>query len=247
MTDPQEHIDELIEDYLMGNLNAEQESDFLKRVQSDPELEERLHHHERLQQIIVQEPDLSAFSAAVGEVVEENRPGKVFLYWRVAAILVIGLGISYLVFNYLNPTPTLTSSELVRTYFEPLPDAITSRDEGDSLTQIAMSFYNRGDYQAAIPILQQLSESHVPLASLYLGISYMGTGDYDSARLTWQNLANTEQLYPNTILWYSALTDLALNEGPVAQEKFKELVAQETSFNKEAQEILNQFDWVTWR
>ena len=241
MKESQEHIDLLIENYLLGNLSAEEERDFLTQVKKDPELEERLQHHRRIQQVIDEDPMITAFEKVVGEVVRENRQTSFRIYWRIAATVVVAVGLSVLAINYFS-SPELSSQQLAQAYFEPLSDAMTSRDEGDSLASRAMTFYNQGNFQAAIPILEQLVVAKEPFAELYLAVAYMGVEDYAAARTIWDKLSVGDPIYPNTILWYAALTDLALNEVELARPKLEQLTTGNSTFQKKAAEILERID-----
>lgn len=241
MKESQEHIDLLIENYLLGNLSSDEEKDFLAQVKNDPELEERLRHHQRIQQVIDEDPMITAFEKVVGEVVRDNRQPSFRGYWRIAAFVVIAVGLSVFAINYFN-APDLSPQQLAQAYFEPLSDAMTSRDQGDSLASRAMNFYNQGNFQAAIPILEQLVVAKEPFSELYLAVAYMGVEDYAAARTIWSKLSAEDPIYPNTILWYAALTDLALDDINSARTKIKALAEGNSSFKKEASELLEQLD-----
>lgn len=241
MKEPQEHIDLLIENYLLGNLSSEEERDFLAQVKEDPELEERLRHHQRIQQVIEEDPMITAFEKVVGEVVSDNRQPSFRLYWRIAASVVMAVGFSLFATNYFS-APDLSPPQLAQAYFEPLSDAMTSRDEGDSLASRAMTFYNQGDFKAAIPILEQLVVTKEPFAELYLAVAYMGVEDYAAAQVIWEKLSADNPIYPNTILWYAALTDLALDDIDNARTKIKTLAGGNSSFKEEASALLEQLD-----
>lgn len=242
MKDSQQHIDEQIEAYLLGKLTEDQKRVFLKDVKEDSQLAERLKHHQRIQQVIAEESEISAFKSVVGEVIAENRPRKYRIYWRIAAILVVGLVLSFIAYTFFKPVSQLSSKELALAYFEPLPDAWTARGEVDSLAQQAMRFYQMGEYDLAIPILKQLSDAGIPLADLYLGIARLGAGDYAAAQTTWQALAQNETTYPNAILWYSALTQLALDDLEAALPKLRQLSGGDSAFTEKATELLNQLE-----
>lgn len=241
MNESQEHIDLLIENYLLGNLSSEEERDFLAQVKNDPELEERLQHHQRIQRVIDEDPMITAFEKVVGEVVRDNREPSFRIYWGIAASVVIAVGLSLFAINYFS-APDLSSKQLAQAYFEPLSDAMTSRDEGDSLTSRAMTFYNQGDFKGAIPILEQLVLTKEPFAELYLAVAYMGVGDYVAAQTIWEKLSVDDPIYPNTILWYAALTDLALDNQEHARQKFLVLANGDSSFQEKAAEILQRLE-----
>ena len=242
MKESQEHIDQKIEDYLFGNLTSEEEQDFLIQLKNDPELEVRLQHHQRIQQVIDEDPMITAFEKVVGEVVRDNREPSFRNYWRVAASIILIVGLSLLAINYLRVLRDMSPPQLAQTYFEPLSDAMTSRDEGDSLASKAMALYNQGDFKGAIPILEQLVMEEEPFAELYLAVAYMGAADYLAARTIWEKLSADDPIYPNTILWYAALTDLALDDVENARKKIKILADGNSSFQKEAAELLKQLD-----
>ncbi len=237
MKEPQEHIDQVIESYLFGNLSAEEEQDFLSQVENDAELEERLRHHQRIEKVINEDPLITVFEKTVGEVVSTNRASGFQVYWRIAAFIVVAIGLSMFAYNYFVATD-LSPQQLAQMHFEPLSDAMTSRDEGDSLISRAMIFYNQGNFEAAIPILEQLVMEEEPLVELYLAVSYMGVEDYVAARKIWQKLSLDDSIYPNTILWYSALTDLALEDIENARSKVKILADGNSSFQKQAKQLL---------
>ena len=234
MSQLDKHID-LFDQVLNQQLDAEAMVVFEKQLVDDAALKLAF---EEYQSSVLLVQSASIFEE-MGAVIDQNEGGKhVPFYqkhWRVMGIaasvsFVIAFAITWLVNSQKSP------EALYLTYFEPYPDLISERSALSS--QNAMFQYNSGNYAQAI-VLFEGQESLTLNERLYLGISYLGNGDHESAEDFLLALLSTEK--EGVARWYLGLVYLAMNEPGKAIEVLKQIGPEGFQYQS-ATEILDTLE-----
>lgn len=239
MRGSEEHIDELIERYVLGQMSEEERSDFENELRANSRLQDLVSESQTLKEVIRSEENIAVFQDTLKTVVQEKRKSPSYLRWWGAAAAMVFCVSAIIWMHQANQTSN--PSELVLAYFEPFPDVLTSRDQGDSLVSLAMTAYGVGDYIQAISILKSIENDDSSLFRFYIGVSYQATGDYEKALDIWEELEESpERSLKFDIKWYKALALLGLNESERAKPIVQELVNQPSSVQSKARMLLEE-------
>lgn len=256
------------DDYVFGSMSKQLRSEFKKRIDSDSELAAYIKVNEEMKCQYNDEDwffidrkhsdidNLESFlkNSKIQELKKtiqtinhkhfENKSKskkKNRYYYLLAACLVSLLG--YFVFN--------TSQSTLDVYTEysdwsTLP-SLTSRGESnrDLLHSAEVAFLEQ-DYEKAKRMLEKYSDlkSKIdPNVSLYLGISYLETNDFDSAIGTFDKLIQSNSLDSSKGFWYKALVYLKAGDKKGAKNILKLIVKSPSNYNYEkARNILKDID-----
>ncbi|WP_104735650.1 tetratricopeptide repeat protein [Hanstruepera ponticola] len=256
------------DDYVFGSMSKQLRSEFKKRIDSDSELAAYIKVNEEMKSQYNDEDwffidrkhsdidNLESFlkNSKIQELKKtiqtinhkhfENKSKskkKNRYYYLLAACLVSLLG--YFVFN--------TSQSTLDVYTEysdwsTLP-SLTSRGESnrDLLHSAEVAFLEQ-DYEKTKKMLEKYSDLNSiidPNASLYLGISYLETNDFDSAIGTFDKLIQSNSLDSSKGFWYKALVYLKAGDKKGAKNILKLIVKSPSNYNYEkARDILKDID-----
>lgn len=246
--------DELIEQYLLGELEGEALSVFEARLKSDPEFraktEERKVLFEMLKKIEFQKAlhDLRATRNATPSntgmsirSVGKNRKRIHRIIYVAAALLVLISVPLFLV--YQNNS---NSSRLVAQYFEPYDNVLTFRgDEDDVLVQQAMQAYDHGKWKECIErsekALRQHPENSAELM-FYIGVAALAEGKGRKAVFYLSNPQTTQSKLDFAAEWYLALAYLDVHEKGKAIEKLRKIKNSGSSYALRAKELLQKLN-----
>ncbi len=248
---------ELILDYLSGRLSEESRREFETALTKDASLAEELEVQKAVLSVIDQAGDielksrlgqiLPKYKAPTGTAEQTPPPPQArrrFLGWVGAAAAAV------LLLFVLGPGSNLfggaSAPDLFSQNYEAyeLPFGVRGNPNNiDSTIQEATSFYQKGNYAAALPlfteIIQQSAETKYQLA---LGICQMETQQYRPAIQSFSRLINPADLiYGEQAIWYTAMAHLALDEAAAAQPLLQQLAANPNAFKSEtARELLKE-------
>ncbi|MEM9836605.1 MAG: tetratricopeptide repeat protein [Bacteroidota bacterium] len=179
-------------------------------------------------------------SAKVKPLPTRVRPWRNWLGVAAAVLILIAAG-------WWSLQSTSSPSDLVATHFDHFTNDLVVRTMGDSPSadaalNTALAAYSQKDYAQAITDLEayrQRSEAN-PKTDLYLGISYLATGQAQQA-LSILTASKVSDYQPDARQWYTALAHLQLNETEKSQNLLRPISQNNNSlFQDQAQRLLTQ-------
>jgi len=245
---------EQIEAYVNGLMEPAEKTVFEGQLAAEPSLKEQLviyqqlHHHlqnsERLAQgeialkNTIQEAidEQKAMASIQAKVVPMRRRWLVGISAAAAVIVVI------LVVRMAFFAPHIDNQTLYAQYssFENL--SVTDRsNQTDSLLNIAVTFFNKGDFKQAIPafdayLAAKPDQAHFQLAR---GYALLQTGDYAAAEKDLLIVENGASAYTSQATWYRALSQLKQGNTDAAKKILSTIQKNEENY-EQAQELLNK-------
>lgn len=139
-----------------------------------------------------------------------------------------------------------TSQELYLSYHEKYPNnlaPITRSDEQNTnLRAEGLRNYEKGNYDEAIVSLSgYLAEISDTGAQLYLGLSYLESGDVDNAISSLgQVVASGDPLFVETASWYLALGFLQKENINASRKHLQNIVQGKGAYQQKAKELLKE-------
>ncbi|MEZ4851393.1 MAG: hypothetical protein R3B93_22820 [Bacteroidia bacterium] len=214
----EERIPEAVQKYADNLLSKEEREEFDRRIREDKTFAKQVEDYSFLLEGL-NALGVEAFEAKVRQWEKEyktqsfQRPirklyqGGLRRYYAVAAVII--MLIFPLGFLYLNQMNQYSGEELYAQNFEPYQDLLSDRDasgQGDEDLLKAMEYYNNGFYENAVILLEAYVAIHPdePLPGLYLGISYLETGQIDKAMKHFEFTSQDPDLR-EMAEWYTAL------------------------------------------
>ena len=230
-----------IEAYHAGQLSGKELEEFQALYKSDPSFAEQVDLFQQAQDAIEalgQQQLKDAFRQQYQSNPQKVKP--LWSRWYVAAAAVIAILIAILLFQ--NNSSSLTPSELYAAYesFEPL-SLERGNSDIDSLFLIANGLYNEQQYEAAIPLLEQLLEDEdfdrKAYAYLHLGIAQLKSGKEEAAKNSLQALGSDSSFYLQA-QWNLALAYLKQGNNEEAKRILEVLETESRTYKSKAQELL---------
>jgi tetratricopeptide (TPR) repeat protein len=163
------------------------------------------------------------------------------LYYRIAAVLVIGLA-AVLYLSRDKP-----HEKLFAEYFEPYPNNIPVRrgeqPPGD-LEQAALH-YQVKEYAQALKHFEGYLESNPDSvnARFYAGVSYLATNDAEGAIACFQRvLKSGSNEFQKPAEWYLAVAYVKKNDLENARAVFNRISSYDGAYKEKAMEMVDRFD-----
>ena len=188
MSSQEEEIDQLIDGYITGTLAGKDLEDFEKRMDEDNALRSEVQLQKDIKQAIA-EDDIHDIRSAIRDVIVEKREAGKPLYFKLAAAIVPLIIGGIFAYNFW--LGGVSNEELMSRYLYPYENLLTVRsDQGTNGSDIpasqanlnaAMAHYDNGDYSNALKYFERIDKRENELIALYAGISYIYTGNLDSA------------------------------------------------------------------
>ncbi len=233
---------EKIEGYLAKKLSQEELSAFEKEMAADPELKREVEKHRELHNVMSDKGTLE-FKEKLQKISEEikkeqSKSNVYYSYWKIAASIIIILGVGTLLWSSLIKTNDL--SDIYATYYNPYPtEDITRGDSANKLNNILKN-YSEGKYDL---VITELSESSSVSASeqlrLYLGNSYLNTGKEQKALLEFQSVPKSSKYYEDAS-WYNALTYLKMGKKKKSLEALNVIVQFNGIYKEKALQLIEK-------
>ncbi|WP_299277493.1 tetratricopeptide repeat protein [uncultured Psychroserpens sp.] len=262
----EDHI--LIEKYLKGLLSKDEESAFLKQLQSDDALKEGFEFEQQIFETLgkghwsfvdnmsqeVQEhrqlldgQDMQALKHTIDKVSANqektsNTFNKTTFYYLAAASIVVLLAFQ-LFFNQ-----NIANQDLYNDYinYGDLPSFAT-RSSGNEVEQkliTAQQLFEKGNYEESLTIFEPLLESEKNNITLYLyiGIAQTELKLFDEAATTFDTLITNNAIDGNAGHWYKAL--LLLKQDRVDEAKFilSMIVSKSLDNHEKAEALLSELN-----
>lgn len=216
-----QELSEQIENYIKGSLSGKSLKDFEKTIESSPELQEEIKIQSELNNVLTNKKSLN-FRKKLIEINNElnlekthketNNTSNTFTLWKIAASILILIGISSLIWL----TNSSTSEDLFSEYYVPYPIGDIKRgDESssdDNFKKIVFN-YKKKEYKKVIPVLENIIEQNHnnPQLKLCLGNSYLNTGQLEKAETIFLSFSKQDQYY-NDATWFLSLTYLKMKK-----------------------------------
>ncbi len=244
--------EQLIEDYLAGELHDEQLKQVEQRLEQDAGFRQLVRQEEELVEGIrtASRKELHLKLQALEERLPEvHHPSKVValrrpaVYWIAAAS--IGLILALFV---LWPSHKADPYALYTAYYEPYPNfsPVAVRGEGQpelSLKEQGMLAYDERNYTVAIEKLSAAyAESQAPETGFYLAQSYLGMSQTQKALPLFEQLSARQSDLQEMINWYRSLSWLYEGEVEKARQGLQKISSEKSFKFKEAEELLKQLE-----
>ncbi|MBX2892946.1 MAG: tetratricopeptide repeat protein [Saprospiraceae bacterium] len=231
-------LQEKIQAFVAGELDDASRQALLQQAQADPDIADEIAFSQSLARAL-RYPDAVAASATIAAVMAEEGfpppppPAPTFslrkTVWKWlgggAALLILALG-GYLVAERATASAT-TSQQLSRTALEPLENVFSLPSNAEQLPDLqrAMTAYDAGRHAEAIRAFEAyLAKRPDSAARLYLGVSYLLSGQADKA-IQPLSLASLSEEPPlkEAAFWYLALAYLERNNTLAARQALSEM------------------------
>ena len=228
-------IFDLIESYLMDKLSSKDRQEFEQRMESDATLKAEVEKHFDLHKSI-SNADLIDFRKKVMLAEKNyNSSSKSISWWKIAASLVVLLGLGILFSILWDDKPAILFDD----YYRPYPVEDVFRGEASNSLEQAVDLYTNEDYENAIPAFKKLKEkfpSNYQL-TMYLGSCYLGINNPDKALNEFQQLT-TIPAYQEHATWYLSLSYLSLGNKAKASSLLQKIVAYDGIYKSDAINLL---------
>lgn len=239
------NTNELIQQFLRGDLNNDETLAFQERLKKEPGMEtlmaeELVRMKARL--------DLKKALVEVREELEEEQPATrvgVKKNWWAAAAAIVLLIVSSAVWVL---SQEATAPKLAQTYFEPFPSTSLTRASGEeNTTQFDMAFalYSKTEYKDALLALDQItSETEADLATVafFRGQCLLSIQPpaAEEAVKSFEYVLQKKSDLASWAQWYLTLSLLASNQTERAKAELEKLNHPDSFHHNKAAEILKQ-------
>lgn len=227
--------------YFEGTLSEIELEDFHALLLNDSAFKEAFEFEQDLQETLV----LNDREQIKKEIQNwDNTPKKQpFKFWHIAASVAILLGASWLLFSN---SQSKNTEELYASYFEPYRNIVQPIVRGEHKPDMqykAFEAYEIKDYNNAIlyfnDILEKTPNTTISFYKANTLLQLNKTKEAISILET--NIKKTDSLQDRN-LWYLALAHLKENNIDASRNALKQLLSQSTFKNKDAKDLLEQFE-----
>ncbi|WP_158964051.1 hypothetical protein [Myroides fluvii] len=234
------NIGDLIDKFVQNKVTAEEKALLKRQVEEDQKIKEEVVFQLSLAQAIKKDQRNKLKERLKQLDQQKSIHNKKGVWFRIAAVLVVGLGIAY----WIN-TPE-NYDKTYKTYFEVYPNVVapTVRYTETTVRKIDQAFnaYDSRDYHVATELFYSLcQEDNTEVSCFYYAMSLLADNQIEKAievleTTSWQNKGN----YEGQINWYLALAHLKLQNIARAQYYLTKTIELQSSKAKEAQVLLKQ-------
>lgn len=238
---------QLIDQYLLGQLTAEDRKTFDERM-TDPEFEKELAIETDLMPVfkVAGRSDIKAalqqLEAKKSNSTQKRPPAKVR---SLRTYLAVAASVAVLIIAFFFWPTSTSSDQLAASFLEPYPNVVVPIVKGapsEGQKQEAYYAYETGDFERAIQKLDALPKTDTSL--FYLGISYLMIGDGANANLNLSEVLKYEGgRFEQEAQWYATLSNLQQSKLEPAKEILNTITQQEGHpYQKKAEELLQKLD-----
>ena len=225
MQEPNYHNEDLIDKYLNNTLTKDEEVQLKTLVEQDEDLRDKLMQQKRVITAVRAhdraklKEQLKGISAQQPEKVS-NKPSIILWLSSAAAIFLI-ISIGYIFHSQNRPI-----SQQFSAYYEVFPTHSIQRGSTKELED-ALKLYNEGNFAEAATALEKLKNDQAPdLYHIYLGNSYIQTGELDKAITIFKSLLvhNQDVIVQQHARWYLALTYLKQDNKSMLNQELQKII-----------------------
>jgi len=242
--------EEFIQPFLDGELSREELDWFSKELETNAVLAEDIRLYRevdnaiREQDVLDLRDQLDVIHNSIGDPnhqpARQTRYRKVLSYAAIASLaILISLGVLLKVQHN-----KLTNEQIFEKHYEPYEVTMIYRSaetDYQALLSRAMAKYEAQDYAAAIALYEQILERDPAdmASSLYSGISYMETQQYNQADKKFRKIIDhNDNLFVEQAEWYLGFCYLHTGQNLEARGQFKEIASSDGSYSKKAKKIM---------
>lgn len=257
----EENKQEIIELYLLGELEPDVLQEFEAQLATDTRLQQRVELAKDLQDALDDAQEEVLFSEKLSilndKYLEEGntqpkkeQTPKSNQRRNIIGItlLITSIMVSYFIWQQLNTPKTIAPDEVFASYYEPYSSNKLARggDNADEAYLNAIEAYDNKNYSAAITSLAQrvaAKPKEIP-TQLLLGNSYLNVSPPETAKAItlFKNIAEGETIYTTSANWYLALAYLQNNQSEAAKVIFENLSENASGeFANLAKQILSEW------
>jgi|SRR5680860_422584 len=232
----------LLEKYIQGKLTEKEWQEFDALLKVDSDFKEEVEFHNDLKRVAESEDD-AAFKEIVSDFESEARMEKPTakrfpVKWLVAASIALIACLTYI----LTLDSTTSTQALFAENFEPYRNVvhpIVRGEEGQNKKTNAFAAYQIGDYETALPLLDELyANTKEPYYLFYRANALIVLNRAKEAvPLLQEHLRTNDTLVKNSP-WYLAMAYLQLDDKENAKKMLHEVVKNEGYKVNEAQKLL---------
>ncbi len=236
---------ELIDRYLNGLLNEDEQHQFEEQLAQDNELKSELDDQRDVEEGIrlFFEDELKAKLQSTEAEFKDG--GQKFLWSRqsfyaIAASIALLIG-CYYVFFQSTPNNDKTFYALYKPYPNVVEPVVRLMDNNSNL---AMNYYESGDYENAILLLSEslLSDPNNDDYLFYLGQSYMASDNMELAYKTFNKMVTENNKYTAPTLWYLALINFRNGNNQQTKRHLNQLISDHSDYKVRAEGLLETLD-----
>jgi tetratricopeptide (TPR) repeat protein len=253
---------DIIERYLEGELHGEELEEFESRIISDPEFASEVKLHRDLEDFLRKKSDYIKKREQLEKIYQEvivqkrktteasDKPAKshyIKLYYKIAAVIVLLIGVATLLFFILRPTK---NEKLYAQYFKPLEGGYITRSievnpKPEDKYHMALDQYNDGHYEKSWKMFKELCnvDSIKMDALLYGGISAMEINNYKDAISSFKYILKAnKRFYDDEANWYIALCYLKIPDIDKAKDLLSKISKSNSFYKENAATILKELN-----
>ncbi|MDH7447666.1 hypothetical protein [Aquimarina sp. 2201CG14-23] len=237
---------EKIEAYIEGSLSEAELRSFKTLIETNPELKKEIMIHKELQNELSNTKAIEFRKKLVvvsKELTDQNniqrKKSSILSYWRIAASLIIIIGLSTFLWLQNNP-----EQDLYAMYYTPYPIGDIKRGSdttNDTVFKDILLNYKNQEYQKTIAGLESLivERPNEEKLKLCLGNSYLNTDQLIKAETLFKVVSKESETYFDA-QWFLSLTYLKMNQEERMVPILKKLVSQNTRYKKNASALLKK-------
>lgn len=227
---------ELIEDYLNGFLDEATSANIRKLLTEDETARSIAKGILTLKQNF-DEKETNAYLDQIHQIHLETirryaRPAKTWIYWKIAAAILIVMASSFIIFTNSSPSiQEIVENELKKPY----PISQNLRGNDSNIVE-GLKLYANGSYQEATSLLERDSSAQGIFAR---GLSHFYIGNYQEAAKYLQHQTLDNSRFREQSRWFLSIAYLQLDNTNKTIEILNEIVSTKTHYKRnEAQQLL---------
>ncbi len=238
---------EKIERYLNGEMQPPEGRDFELQLSADEGLRKELELYKSINTTMNAPPSEEELRRTLQQMNRKYFPGGAklmqgaFKKWMAvaAAVTVIVFGAVYFLISGKPST-----EKLYARYAEPVSLDVQLRgSSADSLAQKAAAEFNKKNYAAATPLLEQylLQRPDDAQMKFSLGVAYTETRNHERADKLFAVMASGNSAFAETAKWWFALSALKQNDKAQCRERLGNILSTSPYYTR-AKELLKELD-----
>ncbi|KQB38634.1 tetratricopeptide repeat protein [Flavobacterium aquidurense] len=233
----------LFDQYLQGEMTAEEKDSFEQNLSHDHELALEFDTFRevqlRLKDKFEFEEEREAFKANLTTISDKhfntNKPKVVVMrpwFYAAAASIIILFGLFF--FDYNNPT--------FADYDDPEPASFVERGDTNATLKEAQTAFNDGKYAAAIPLFEEiLKENKTPEIEYFYGVALLEESKYPKAESVFNELRSGTSAYKEKATWNLALSKLKQKKYAACKE-ILETISQDYENYDDVEKLLDELN-----
>lgn len=253
--------DELIEQYLLGELSGDLLNEFKEKLAADDQFKKDVAMQSAFirnikttgreewtlkLKAIHNEMNFAGVKAEEKPVAKKIVPLKSFYqkkyYLAVAASIILIIFSTFLLIN-MNNRPG--AERVFQTFYQPYPDLEPDTRSfplsNYSVKKDAFKAYNEGNYLESIQLFKSiLAQGEDEIVLFYLGNAYLSADKAKEAESIFQNYLNNYTEFAPESKWYLSLSYLKQGKVNEARKLLEELFKGNKDYSKKAGDVLNK-------